>query len=124
MNNNGRQYFSMSEKDHNVHRMLVMKDEIIYGFVAAVLVVLCGGSDKLPVTKILQQVAVSVVCIFASRLPGYVNEYMDSFGSMWAFNDVSGYCSQFTWPFCLSVCRGISFCRENHICKNAVSGGC
>ena len=70
MNNNGRQYFRMSEADHNVHRMLIMKDAIMYGIAAAVLVVLYAGSDKLPITKILQQVTLSVVCILESRLPG------------------------------------------------------
>ena len=124
VNNNGRQYFRMSVADHNVHRMLVMKDSTMYGISAAVLVVLCGGSDKLPVTNILHQVALSVVCILESRLPGYVNEYMDRFGSMWAYSAVSGYYSQFSWIFRLSVCRVASSGRENHICENAVSGVC
>ena len=83
---------------------------------------LCEGSDKLPITKILQQVTLSVVCIFASRLPGYVNEYMERSESMWAFSVVSDYYSQFPWPFCLSVCRDASFGRRNHIFENAVFG--
>ena len=122
VNNNGRQYFRMSEADHNVHRMLIMKDAIMYGIAAVVLVVLCEGSNKLPITKILQQVTLSVVCIFAPRLPGYVNEYMERSESMWAISVVSDYYSQFPWPFCLSVCRDASFGRKNHICENAVSG--
>lgn len=57
MNNNGRQYYRILGTDYNLHRMLVMKDAIIYGIVAAVLVRLCDSSDKLSVTKMLQQVA-------------------------------------------------------------------
>lgn len=61
-NNNSRQYFRISGSDHNAHRMLVTNDAIMYGIEAAVLVVLYGGLDKLPVTKILHQVALLVVC--------------------------------------------------------------
>lgn len=48
----------------NIRWMLVGYDLIVYAVVAVILLVLYGGMDKLSTTGILQQVCLSVLCIF------------------------------------------------------------
>ena len=58
----------------NIRWMLVMYDLIIYAIVAGTMLVLYEGMDKLSTKGILQQVCLSVLCIFSARLVGKIYE--------------------------------------------------
>ena len=55
--------------------MLVLYDLMIYAVVTAGLLILYNGVDKLDTAGILQQVCLSVVCIFIARFYGQVWRY-------------------------------------------------
>lgn len=65
--------------------MLVGYDLIVYAVVAVILLVLYGGMDKLSSIGILQQVCLSVLCIFAVRLIGKV------YGQVWRYGGIQCY---------------------------------
>ena len=56
----------------NIRWMLVGYDLVVYAIVAVIMLVLYGGMDKLSSIGILQQVFLSVLCIFTSRLIGKI----------------------------------------------------
>ena len=76
MNRANENNMNMSRTKHsstsNVGWMLIGYDLIMYAVVAAILLLLYGGMDKLSTIGILQQVCLSVLCIFAARLIGKV----------------------------------------------------
>lgn len=76
MNRANENNMNMSRTKHsstsNVRWMLIGYDLIMYAVVAAILLLLYGGMDKLSTIGILQQVCLSVLCIFAARLIGKV----------------------------------------------------
>ena len=55
------------EDTPNIRWMLVVYDLIVYVIVAIILLVLYGGMDKLSLDGVLQQVGLSVLCIFTAR---------------------------------------------------------
>ena len=59
-----------TEHNKSVRWTLVVYDIVVYGVVAVILLGLYGGMDKLSPMGIIQQVALSAVCIFAARLIG------------------------------------------------------
>ncbi len=69
----------------NIRWMLVRYDLIVYAVVAVILLVLYGGMDKLSTTGILQQVCLSVLCIFVARLIGKV------YGQVWRYGGIQCY---------------------------------
>ena len=69
----------------NIRWMLVGYDLIVYVAVAVILLVLYGGMDKLSTTGILQQVGLSVLCIFVARLIGKVS------GQVWRYGGIQCY---------------------------------
>ena len=69
----------------NIRWMLVGYDLIVYAVVAVILLVLYGGMDKLSTTGILQQVCLSVLCIFVARLIGKV------YGQVWRYGGIQCY---------------------------------
>lgn len=66
----------------NIRWMLVMYDLIIYAIVAGTMLVLYEGMDKLSAKGILQQVCLSVLCIFAARLIGKIYEQVWRYGGI------------------------------------------
>lgn len=69
----------------NIRWMLVGYDLIVYAVVAIILLVIYGGMDKLSSTGILQQVCLSVLCIFAARLLGKI------YGQVWRYGGIQCY---------------------------------
>lgn len=69
----------------NIRWMLVGYDLIVYVVAAVILLVLYGGMDKLSTTGILQQVCLSVLCVFAARLIGKV------YGQVWRYGGIQCY---------------------------------
>lgn len=69
----------------NIRWMLVGYDLTVYAVVAIVLLVLYGGMDKLSTTGIIQQICLSVLCIFATRLIGKV------YGQVWRYGGIQCY---------------------------------
>ena len=69
----------------NIRWMLIGYDLIMYAVVAAILLLLYGGIDKLSTIGILQQVCLSVLCIFAARLIGKV------YGQVWRYGGIQCY---------------------------------
>ena len=69
----------------NIRWMLVGYDLIVYAVVAVILLVLYGGMDKLSTTGILQQVCLSVLCIFVARLIGKI------YGQVWRYGGIQCY---------------------------------
>lgn len=69
----------------NIRWMLVGYDLIVYAVAAVILLVLYGGMDKLSSIGILQQVCLSVLCIFAVRLIGKV------YGQVWRYGGIQCY---------------------------------
>lgn len=61
----------------NVRWPLMVYDLIVYAVVAILLLVLYGGTDKLSYVGIVQQVSISILCIFAARLIGQI------YGQVW-----------------------------------------
>lgn len=66
----------------NIRWMLVMYDLIIYAIVAGTMLVLYEGMDKLSSKGILQQVCLSVLCIFVARLIGKIYEQVWRYGGI------------------------------------------
>ena len=69
----------------NIRWMLVGYDIIVYAIVAMILLVIYGGTDKLLPIGILQQVCLSVVCIFIARLLGNI------YGQVWRYGGIQCY---------------------------------
>lgn len=69
----------------NIRWMLVWYDLIVYAIVAIILLVLYGGMDKLSSKGILQQVCISVLCIFIARLLGNI------YGQVWRYGGIQCY---------------------------------
>ena len=69
----------------NIRWMLVVYDLIVYAVVAVILLVLYGGMDKLSTTGILQQVCLSVLCLFGARLIGNI------YGQVWRYGGIQCY---------------------------------
>lgn len=69
----------------NIRWMLIGYDLIIYAVVVAILLLLYGGIDKLSTIGILQQVCLSVLCIFVARLIGKV------YGQVWRYGGIQCY---------------------------------
>lgn len=88
----------------NIRWMLVGYDLIVYAVVAVILLVLYGGMNKLSSIGILQQVCLSVLCIFAARLIGKV------YGQVWRYGGIQCYIRLlFTdaVAFCIYLCLEI-----------------
>ncbi len=83
-NNVGRNY-TRQNSISNIRWMLVGYDFIIYAVTAIILLVLYRGIDQLSFTGILQQVCLSVLCIFAARLIGKV------YGQIWRYGGIRSY---------------------------------
>lgn len=66
----------------NIRWMLVLYDLIIYAVVAGTMLVLYEGMDKLSTKGILQQVCLSVLCIFSARLIGKIYEQVWRYGGI------------------------------------------
>lgn len=62
-----------------------MYDLIVYAIIAVILLVIHGGTDKLTTIGILQQVSLSVFCIFLIRILGKV------YGQVWRYGGVKCY---------------------------------
>ena len=69
----------------NIRWMLIGYDLIMYAVVVAILLLLYGGIDKLSTIGILQQVCLSVLCIFVARLIGQV------YGQVWRYGGIQCY---------------------------------
>ena len=69
----------------NIRWMLIGYDLIMYAVVVAILLLLYGGMDKLSTTGILQQVCLSVLCIFVARLIG------KAYGQVWRYGGIQCY---------------------------------
>lgn len=70
---------------YNIRWMLVWYDLIVYAIAAVMLLVVYGGMDKLSLTGILQQICLSVLCIFAARLLGKI------YGQVWRYGGIQCY---------------------------------
>ena len=78
MKNNGN-------KKRNIRWTLVLYDIVIYLVVAALLLVLYGGNDKLATVTVIQQMLLSAICVFAARLIGNV------YGQVWRYGGIQCY---------------------------------
>ena len=78
MKNNGN-------KKRNIRWTLVLYDIVIYLVVAALLLVLYGGNDKLATVTVIQQMLFSAICVFAARLIGNV------YGQVWRYGGIQCY---------------------------------
>lgn len=76
---------NQQNKSPNIRWMLVLYDLIVYAIIAFILLVIHGGTDKLTIIGILQQVALSVFCIFVIRILGKV------YGQVWRYGGVKCY---------------------------------
>lgn len=76
---------NQKNKSPNIRWMLVLYDLIVYAIIAVILLVIHGGTDKLTTIGILQQVALSVFCIFLIRILGKV------YGQVWRYGGVKCY---------------------------------
>lgn len=72
-------------KKFNIRWMLVLYDLVVYAAVAAVLLVLYGGSDSLSEKGALSQIGLSVTCIFAARFIGRI------YGQVWRYGGIQCY---------------------------------
>lgn len=72
-------------KKRNIRWTLVLYDMIIYLVVAVLLLVLYGGNDKLLTPTVVQQMILSVLCIFAARLIGNI------YGQVWRYGGIQCY---------------------------------
>ena len=95
----------------NIRWMLIGYDLIMYAVVAAILLLLYGGIDKLSTIGILQQVCLSVLCIFVARLIGKV------YGQVWWNTMLYPVTIYRFYCFCsLSVSGIITSNSKNYIC--------
>lgn len=69
----------------NIRWMLVGYDLVVYLIVAITLLVIYGGIDKLSFTGIIQQIGLSVLCIFVVRLLGKI------YGQVWRYGGIQCY---------------------------------
>lgn len=76
---------NQKNKSPNIRWMLVLYDLIVYAIIAVILLVIHGGTDKLTTIGILQQVSLSVFCIFLIRILGKV------YGQVWRYGGVKCY---------------------------------
>ena len=76
---------NQQNKSPNIRRMLVLYDLVVYAIIAVILLVIHGGTDKLTTIGVLQQVALSVFCIFVIRILGKV------YGQVWRYGGVKCY---------------------------------
>ncbi|WP_443626054.1 polysaccharide biosynthesis protein [Catenibacterium sp.] len=76
---------NQKNKSPNIRWMLVLYDLIVYAIIAVILLVIHGSTDKLTTIGILQQVALSVFCIFLIRILGKV------YGQVWRYGGVKCY---------------------------------
>lgn len=76
---------NQQNKYPNIRWMLVLYDLIVYAIIAFILLVIHGGTDKLTTIGILQQVALSVFCIFVIRILGKV------YGQVWRYGGIKCY---------------------------------
>lgn len=76
---------NQKNKSPNIRWMLVLYDLIVYAIIAIILLVIHGGTDKLTTIGILQQVALSVFCIFVIRIMGKI------YGQVWRYGGVKCY---------------------------------
>lgn len=76
---------NQKNKSPNIRCMLVLYDLIVYAIIAVILLVIHGGTDKLTTIGILQQVSLSVFCIFLIRILGKV------YGQVWRYGGVKCY---------------------------------
>lgn len=76
---------NQQNKSPNIRWMLVLYDLIVYAIIAFILLVIHGGTDKLTITGVLQQVALSTVSIFVIRILGKV------YGQVWRYGGVKCY---------------------------------
>ena len=72
-------------RKNNTRWMLLCYDVLVYIIDVIVLFVLYEGNDKLTVTGIVQQVVLSVVCIFAARVIGKI------YGQVWRYGGIQCY---------------------------------
>ena len=101
MNRANENNMNMSRTKHsstsNVRWMLIGYDLIMYAVVAAILLLLYGGMDKLSTIGILQQVCLSVLCIFVARLIGKV------YGQVWRYGGIFTDSIAFVAYLCLEL---------------------
>lgn len=76
---------NQKNKSPNIRWMLVLYDLIVYAIIAVILLVIHGDTDKLTTIGILQQVSLSVFCIFLIRILGKV------YGQVWRYGGVKCY---------------------------------
>ena len=76
---------SNGNKKRNIRWTLVLYDIVIYLVVAALLLVLYGGNDKLATVTVIQQMLLSAICVFAARLIGNV------YGQVWRYGGIQCY---------------------------------
>lgn len=69
----------------NIRWMLVGYDLVVYAIAALILLVLYQGNEKLSIVGILQQVCLSLICIFISRLCGKV------YSQVWRYAGIQCY---------------------------------
>ena len=69
----------------NTRWMLMCYDLLVYIFDMVVLFVLYEGNDKLTATGIVQQVVLSIVCIFVARVIGKI------YGQVWRYGGIQCY---------------------------------
>ena len=72
-------------KKRNIRWTLVLYDLLVFALAAVLLLGLYGGNDKLTYNGIVQQAALALVCIFASRLIGNV------YGQIWRYGGIQCY---------------------------------
>lgn len=107
MKNNGN-------KKRNIRWTLVLYDIVIYLVVAALLLVLYGGNDKLATVTVIQQMLLSAICVFAARLIGNV------YGQVWR-DSVLHQAIVYRCDCILGICiTGIDTSgSQDYLCKNA-----
>lgn len=76
---------SNGNKKRNIRWTLVLYDMVIYLVVAVLLLVLYGGNDKLATETVIQQMVLSILCIFSARLIGNV------YGQVWRYGGIQCY---------------------------------
>ena len=72
-------------KKRDIRWTLVLYDLLVFALAAVLLLRLYGGNDKLTYNGIVQQAALALVCIFASRLIGNV------YGQIWRYGGIQCY---------------------------------
>lgn len=77
--------FTKHNNKHNIRWLLVGYDLVVYAIVAVIILILYKGTDGLSYIGVLQQVYISVQCIFIARLLGKV------YGQVWRYGGVQCY---------------------------------